>query len=65
MAGHSERYGPGVPKELDRYLVPSEEIVFLLRRHWVVIAEPFLTTLLGWWSWRRSGATWARPSRPC
>ncbi|MDP9824433.1 PH domain-containing protein [Kineosporia succinea] len=47
MAGHSERYGPGVPKELDRYLVPSEEIVFLLRRHWVVIAEPFLTTLLG------------------
>ncbi|GAA3638644.1 PH domain-containing protein [Kineosporia mesophila] len=47
MAGFSERYGPGVPKELDRYLVPSEEIVFLLRRHWVVLAEPFLTTMLG------------------
>ncbi|GLY17431.1 PH domain-containing protein [Kineosporia rhizophila] len=47
MAGHSERHGPGVPKELDRYLVPSEQVVFLLRRHWVVLAEPFLTTLLG------------------
>lgn len=47
MAGHSEKYGPGVPKELDRYLVPGEAIVFLLRRHWVVLAEPLLTTLLG------------------
>jgi len=47
MAGHSDKYGPGVPKELDRYLVPSEQIVFLLRRHWVVLAEPLLTTLLG------------------
>ncbi|MBT0769107.1 PH domain-containing protein [Kineosporia sp. J2-2] len=47
MAGHSERYGPGVPKELDRYLVPGEDVVFLLRRHWVVLAEPFLTTMFG------------------
>jgi len=47
MAGYSEKYGPGVPKELDRYLVPGEDVVFLLRRHWVVLAEPVLTTVLG------------------
>lgn len=47
MAGHSERYGSGVPKELDRYLVPGEDIVFLLRRHWVLLIEPFLSTLAG------------------
>ncbi|GAA3619539.1 PH domain-containing protein [Kineosporia mesophila] len=47
MVGHSERFGPGVPKELDRYLIPSEQIVFMLRRHWVVLAEPTATGVLG------------------
>jgi len=47
MVGHSERFGPGVPKELDRYLIPSEQIVFMLRRHWVVLAEPVATSVLG------------------
>jgi membrane protein YdbS with pleckstrin-like domain len=47
MVGHSERFGPGVPKELDRYLIPSEQIVFMLRRHWVVLAEPVATAVLG------------------
>ena len=43
---HSERYGPGVPAELDRYLIPSEQIVFMFRRHWVVFAEPVASTVL-------------------
>ncbi|GAB6901676.1 PH domain-containing protein [Kineosporia succinea] len=47
MVGHSERFGPGVPKELDRYLIPSEQIVFMLRRHWVVLAEPTATAVFG------------------
>jgi hypothetical protein len=47
MVGHSERFGPGVPKELDRYLIPSEQIVFMLRRHWVVLAEPVATAVFG------------------
>jgi uncharacterized membrane protein YdbT with pleckstrin-like domain len=44
--------GPGsssihVPKELRRYLIPSESIMFVLHRHWVVLLEPTLTAVGG------------------
>ena len=37
---------PGLPKELERYLIPSEQIVFELRRHRVILAEPLLSAVL-------------------
>lgn len=40
------RAHPGVPKELDRYLIPSEQIVFELRRHRIILAEPLLSSIL-------------------
>ena len=40
------RAHPGAPKELDRYLIPSEQIVFELRRHRIILAEPLLSTIL-------------------
>lgn len=42
------RAHPGVPKELDRYLIPSEQIVFELRRHRIILAEPVLSMVLAW-----------------
>lgn len=42
-----ERFHPQVPKELDRYLIPAEQIVFLIRRHWVVLFEPFASVVAG------------------
>jgi len=36
------RSHPGIPYELDRYLTPSEKIVFRTRLHWVRIARPWL-----------------------
>lgn len=47
MADKPARLHPGAPKELDRYLVPSETIIFLLRRHWLVLVEPILTVVIG------------------
>ncbi len=44
MAGTSETH---VPKELSRYLIASETIVFVLHRHWIVLLEPALSTLAG------------------
>ncbi|GAB3279595.1 PH domain-containing protein [Kineosporia babensis] len=44
---HSERYGPGVPAELDRYLIPSENIVFMFRRHWIILFEPAASAIFG------------------
>lgn len=41
------RSHPEAPKELDRYLVPSETIIFLLRRHALVLVEPVLTVVIG------------------
>lgn len=35
-----------VPRELTRYLIPSETIIFCLRRHWIVLLEPVTTMLL-------------------
>lgn len=40
--------GPWLPDEgvqaLQRYLIPNEEqLVFVLRRHWITLAEPFAT----------------------
>ncbi|MFI7586215.1 PH domain-containing protein [Spongisporangium articulatum] len=40
------RAHPDVPKELDRYLIPSEQIIFEIRRHKILLAEPFLSTVL-------------------
>jgi uncharacterized membrane protein YdbT with pleckstrin-like domain len=47
MAQKAPRYHPQAPKELERYLVPTEAIIFMLRRHWLVLVEPIATTLLG------------------
>jgi uncharacterized membrane protein YdbT with pleckstrin-like domain len=44
MAGPNDQH---VPKELRRYLIPSESIVFVLHRHWIILLEPILTTLAG------------------
>ena len=35
------RTHPGIPAELDRYLTPSERIVFRTRLHWVIIVGPW------------------------
>ena len=34
------RSHPGVPRELDRYLVPTEKIIFQTRLHWVSLWRP-------------------------
>ena len=36
------RSHPGIPYELDRYLTPSEKIVFRTRLHWIKIVRPWL-----------------------
>lgn len=36
-----------VPKELSRYLIPAEAIIFVLHRHWIVLLEPILSTIAG------------------
>jgi uncharacterized membrane protein YdbT with pleckstrin-like domain len=40
------RFHPQVPKEFERYLIPTEAIIFALRRHWVVLAEPVVTVVV-------------------
>src|ERR1700684_1380149 len=47
MAGQIERFHPTAPKELDKYLIPTEQIIFLTRRHWVVIAKPVGAAIAG------------------
>jgi len=47
MAAPKTRYHPTAPQELERYLVPTESIVFMVRRHWLVLFEAVATTLLG------------------
>ena len=42
-----ERYHPQAPKELDRYLIPTESIIFMIRRHWVVLSLPVLSVIAG------------------
>jgi uncharacterized membrane protein YdbT with pleckstrin-like domain len=42
MAGRTH-----VPKELSRYLIPAETIVFLVHRHWIILLEPILTGIGG------------------
>jgi uncharacterized membrane protein YdbT with pleckstrin-like domain len=42
MAGQTH-----VPKEVKRYLIPTEGIIFLVHRHWIVLLEPILTALAG------------------
>jgi len=44
MAGPHDSH---VPKELGRYLIPSESIVFVLHRHWIILLEPILTAVAG------------------
>jgi membrane protein YdbS with pleckstrin-like domain len=36
-----------IPKELGRYLIASESIIFVLHRHWVVLLEPILSSIAG------------------
>jgi hypothetical protein len=47
MAQKAPRYHPQAPKELERYLVPTEAIIFMLRRHWLVLVEPIATVIAG------------------
>ncbi len=47
MAGQVERFHPQAPKELDRYLIPTEQIIFLIRRHWIVLFEPIASVVAG------------------
>lgn len=47
MAGQTERFHPQAPKELDRYLIPTEQIIFLIRRHWIVLFEPIASVVAG------------------
>ena len=47
MAGQIERFHPQAPKELDKYLIPTEQIIFLIRRHWIVLFEPIATVVVG------------------
>ena len=42
MAGETH-----VPKELSRYLIPTESIIFVLHRHWVILLEPIVSTIAG------------------
>jgi hypothetical protein len=45
--GQIERFHPQVPKELDRYLIPTEQIIFMIRRHWITLLEPFVSAVAG------------------
>lgn len=38
---------PGVPREVDRYLVPAEKVMFLTRLHVLTVAEPIATAFAG------------------
>jgi uncharacterized membrane protein YdbT with pleckstrin-like domain len=40
------RFHPQVPKEFERYLIPTEAIIFALRRHWVTLVEPIATVII-------------------
>jgi len=41
------RFHPQAPKELDRYLIPTEQIIFLLRLHWLSLIKPIAATVGG------------------
>jgi len=45
MAGSRDQ--SNVPKELHRYLIPTESVVFVLHRHWIILVEPILTAIAG------------------
>jgi uncharacterized membrane protein YdbT with pleckstrin-like domain len=47
MAGQIERFHPEVPKELDRYLIPTEKIIFMVHRSLIVLFEPIVSALAG------------------
>ena len=47
MPGNAERYHPEAPKELDRYLIPTEKIIFMIHRHWITLAVPALSVVAG------------------
>lgn len=38
---------PGVPREVDRYLVPAEKVIFLTRLHILTLAEPIASAIAG------------------
>jgi membrane protein YdbS with pleckstrin-like domain len=47
MAAPKTRDHPSAPKELERYLVPTEGIVFMIRRHWLVLFRPVAAVIGG------------------
>lgn len=48
MARESFRLShPGLPREVDRYLVPTEKVIFSTRLHLFMMTEPIVTTLIG------------------
>jgi hypothetical protein len=47
MAAPKTRFHPAAPKELERYLVPTEGIVFMIRRHWLVLVKPVGAVIAG------------------
>jgi uncharacterized membrane protein YdbT with pleckstrin-like domain len=46
MAASDTRFHPQVPKEFERYLIPTENIIFALRRHWIILVEPIATVVV-------------------
>ncbi len=38
---------PGVPREVDRYLVPAEKVMFLTRLHILTLTEPIVSAIAG------------------
>jgi hypothetical protein len=46
MASKTTRFHPQVPKEFERYLIPTEAIIFALRRHWITLVEPVATVVI-------------------
>jgi hypothetical protein len=38
---------PGIPREVDRYLVPTEKVVFMVHLHWIKLVKPVGSMLGG------------------
>ena len=44
MAGRDQTQ---IPKELHRYLISAETVIFVLHRHWIILLEPSLSAIAG------------------
>jgi hypothetical protein len=47
VASKNDRLHPEGPEELERYLIASEKIVFIIHRHWITLLEPMITAAVG------------------